>query len=174
MFEVGSRVIYKANGVCIISEIRRAKMSELSQEKDYYILKPINDPNYTIYVPVDNEALTSQMKEILSSDEIIALIKNMPNEQMEWIEDNKQRNECFKNILMSGSRKELIRMVKAIYNRKQEQTAIGKKLYAADENAMKKAEKVLFDEFATVLNIKQEEVLPFIIGQLECGEKEGA
>ena len=36
------------------------------------------------------------------------------------------------------------------------------------------AEKILFDEFATVLDIKQEDVLPFIIGQLECGEKEGA
>ena len=149
-------------------------MSELSAEKDYYILKPVNDPNFTIYVPTDNEALTSQMREILTADEIISLIKSMPDENMEWIDDNKRRSECFKNIFSSGSRSDLIKMAKVIYNRKMEQTAAGKKLYAADENAMKKAEKILFDEFATVLDIKQEDVLPFIIGQLECGEKEGA
>ena len=171
MFDVGTKVLYKTSGVCTVTEIKKAKISELSGEKVYYILKPINDPNFTIYVPTDNEALTSQMREILTADEIIALIKSMPHEDTEWISDSKQRSDLFRKILIGGDRKELMKMTKTIHRKRQELAEIGKKLYAADESALKKAERVLFDEFALVLKIRQEDVIPFIIGQIECEQK---
>jgi CarD family transcriptional regulator len=49
----------------------------------------------------------------------------------------------------------------------------GKKLRVSDERFLKDAEKVLYDEFAHVLDIKREEVLPFIFEQIETVRKQG-
>ena len=40
-------------------------------------------------------------------------------------------------------------------------------MHAADENFLKEAESVLYEEFAYVLNIRREEVLPFIQHEIE-------
>ena len=48
----------------------------------------------------------------------------------------------------------------------------GKKLYVGDEKIMSEAQRLLHEEFALVLNIKVDEVLPFILGELEPTEKE--
>ena len=72
---------------------------------------------------------------------------------MEWISDNRARSERFKEILARADRRELMHMTKTIYLRKEEMTAQGKKIFLSDENAMARAEKVIFDEFEIVLDI---------------------
>lgn len=47
------------------------------------------------------------------------------------------------------------------------QAAKGKKLYKNDEKVMKEAEKMLYEEFAHVLDIRPDQVLPFIMQQIE-------
>ena len=54
-----------------------------------------------------------------------------------------------------------------MYFKQQELTAAGKKLHAADERIMKEAEKLLYDEFSVVFDIRPEEVLPLIMKRLE-------
>ena len=49
----------------------------------------------------------------------------------------------------------------------EEQAAKGKKLYKNDEKVMKEAEKMLYEEFAHVLDIRPDQVLPFIMQQVE-------
>ena len=38
---------------------------------------------------------------------------------------------------------------------------------------MKEAEKMLYEEFAYVLNIRKDQVLPFILNQVQVAEKDG-
>ena len=91
---------------------------------------------------------------------------------MIWIENENQRKEAYREIIARGDRTELVKMIKTLYLHQQQRQAIGKKLHIADERFFKEAEKMLYDEFALVLNIKQEEVLPFILEQIELNEKE--
>lgn len=42
----------------------------------------------------------------------------------------------------------------------------------SDERFLKEAEKMLYDEFALVLNIREDEVLPFIMKQIDIEEKQ--
>ena len=63
-------------------------------------------------------------------------------------------------------------MIKALYYHQQEQHAKGRRLHTADEHFFREAEKLLYDEFALVLHIKPEQVLPFIMEQVEIQEKE--
>ena len=62
---------------------------------------------------------------------------------------------------------ELIQMIKALYFHKQKREADGKNLYLSDERFFKEAERILYDEFQYVLNIKREELLPFIFQKIE-------
>ena len=61
--------------------------------------------------------------------------------------------------------------VRALYLRKQRQEAAGRKFHVADEHFLHDAEKILYDEFAHVLQIKRDQVLPFILEQIEVQTK---
>ena len=93
---------------------------------------------------------------------------------MLWIEDEKERKVVYKEILERGDRKELVGMIKALHLHEQKQKEKGRKLHMADERFFKTAEKVLYDEFALVLNIQPEQVLPFIMQQIHLEEKQAA
>ncbi|MEE1353694.1 MAG: CarD family transcriptional regulator [Acutalibacteraceae bacterium] len=165
MLEVNSYVMYGGNGVCLVADRRKEKFA--GQWKEYYILKPVNNEDSTLYVPTDNEKLLSKMKDVLSYDEIMDIIHSLPKENIDWVEDNKEREAMYDEIFSSGDRRELLLLVKSLYKHKQERKAEGKKLWTIDENAMKRAEKLVYEEFATVLNIEAEEVVPFIEEELE-------
>ena len=166
MFSIGSNVIYGSNGVYKIEDIREE--SFCGEKRMYYVLSQLERKGHDkVFVPTDNEKLVSQMKKLLSEDEIYELVRSVPSEPMEWISDNRARSERFKEILARADRRELMHMTKTIYLRKEEMTAQGKKIFLSDENAMARAEKVIFDEFALVLDIEREEIIPFIMEQLQ-------
>ncbi|MDR3287938.1 MAG: CarD family transcriptional regulator [Peptococcaceae bacterium] len=169
MYKVMDTVLYGMHGVCIIIEIAERTLGEKSVE--YYILRPVYDPRSTIFIPVGSEALTARMRRILSIGEIYALVKTMPDESTIWIDNDNLRGERYRKILSYADQAELVRLIKTLYLHQQTQKEKGKKLHAADARFMKDAEKILFEEFAYVLNIQREQVLPFILEQLPAAEK---
>ena len=91
---------------------------------------------------------------------------------MIWIDDDTQRYETYHAILQSGDRTQLVQLIKTLYLHQQERREQKKKLHSADEKFMKEAEHLLYEEFAYVLNIKREQVVPFITEQIEIEEKQ--
>ena len=168
-FEVGNTVIYGIHGVCQITEITKKEF--MGALADYYCLTPLNDKRSTVYIPCDNERLTDKIKRIMSADEIYSLINTMRNEEDIWIDDPHERKKRYSEIVGSGDRHALVRLIKTLYNRREKQTACGKKLHLADEGFLRDAEKLLYDEFAHVLSITKDQVLPFICEQIEISEK---
>lgn len=169
MHKINDMVIYGTEGICRITDITVQDMH--GGKVEYYVLKPMGDGNSTIFVPTGNEALASKMRRILSAEEIYALIRTMTGESMEWIENENMRKQRCKEILAEGDRMELVRMIKAIYLHGEERKNMGKKLHLSDERFMKDAEKLLYEEFAHVLNIQKDEVVPFIMEQISVTEK---
>lgn len=164
MFNVNDTILYGTHGICKITDITEQKFNGSTNK--YYILQPLHNTSSTIYVPMDNEKLIAKMRRILSEEEIYELIKAMPDKNGAWIENKNERNEYFRSILSNGDRAEIIKLIKIIYQHKEELKAIGKKLHASDEQFFKEAEKVIYDEFALVLNIRYDQVLPFIVDQI--------
>lgn len=163
MFAINDTILYGTHGICRIADIVKEPFA--GAKGNFYILNPVQNPSSTIYVPVDNEKLTSRMRSILSEEEIYSLLKTMPDEEP-WIENKNDRAARFRTILNSGNRAEILSLIKTIYKHREELKANGKKLHAADESTFKEAEKVIYDEFALVLNIKRDQVIPFIIEQM--------
>lgn len=169
-YQVNDMVIYGTAGVCRITDISEQSFGE--QQVRYYILQPVYDSNSTVFVPVGNESLTSKMHRILSAEEIYDLIRTMPEEDPNWTDNEAVRRENYKDIIRSGDRREIIRMIKALYSRQQKLLQNGKKkLHASDERFLKEAERMLHEEFAHVLNIQRDQVLPFILEQIQVETK---
>lgn len=165
MLELNSYVIYGDNGVCLVADKRKEKFAGVIRE--YYILKPQGNEGSTLFVPTDNEELLSKMRSILSKKEILDIIHSLPGDEIPWEEDNKVRGEYYAEVFERGDRRELLLLIKALYTHKNVRKEEGKKLWTIDENAMKHAESLVYEEFATVLGIRPEEVVDFIGAEIE-------
>lgn len=169
MYSKNDTVLYGSQGICRIEDITEKEMGGKTIE--YYVLKPIENSHATIYVPTQNEMLVSKMKKILSVKEIYQLIQAMPNEELIWIEGDNKRRDAYREILKSGDRKMLIQLIRTLFLRQQELKSKKRKLHANDEKILREAENILHEEFAYVLNINKDEVVPFIFQQIEVTEK---
>ena len=162
MHKIGERVIYGANGVMQIVDIREEMIADT--KKTYYVLvSPNSSADAHTFVPVDNERLVSSMRPLLTKEEamdMIHRIKSIP--EAEWQSDNRSRSESFRAIIESGDREGMIAVIKAVYENGLKRQEEGKKNFLADESLMKKAERVLYSELALVLEIPEDEVSDFI------------
>ena len=57
MFEIGDYVLNATNGICKISEIVELDMSGDKQLKSYFLLRPVEEENDRVYIPVDTSLL---------------------------------------------------------------------------------------------------------------------
>jgi CarD family transcriptional regulator len=169
VYGVNDTVLYKAHGVCRITAITEKEINGRSQE--YFVLKPVFDDKSTIFLPVQNKKTSERMRRVLSADEIYSLIKAMPNERTIWIDNESDRKQQYKKIIAGGDRTALVSLIKTLYLHQQEQRVIGKKFHVSDENFMKDAEKMLYEEFAHVLDINRDQVLPFILELVDFTEQ---
>ncbi|MBQ9956816.1 MAG: CarD family transcriptional regulator [Ruminococcus sp.] len=160
MFKPEDIVVYSTYGVCRVDAVEERDFTG-SAEK-YYILRPVGDSRNTFYVPVANENLTRLMRKVLTREEIQELINIMPDDNYIWIEDEFRRKEEYRRIIRDGDRAELVKLIKTLYIHRKERSELKKKLHSADEHFLKEAENLLHDEFAYVLGIKREEVIPYI------------
>lgn len=168
MCQIRDMILYGTHGVCEIVEI--AEKEFMGQKREYYVLKPLSDEGATLFVPVGSEKAESKMRRILSEEEIYELIRNMPYEEANWIDNENARKENYRRIIAGGDRSELIQMIKALYFQKKKREEAGKRLYLSDERFFHEAERILYEEFQYVLNIEREELLPLIFDEIQKSE----
>ena len=165
MFSVGDTVSYGTQGICTIKEISEVEMGKVKNK--YYILVPVYDQKATIYVPTDNQKLVSNMRKLLSPAQINQLIDEAANEPMVWIENELARKEHCLAVIKNGNRTELMRLIHMLYLKREELKNSKKHFHISDERFLRDAEKLLHDEFAYILGIKQDEVSNYILDRIK-------
>jgi CarD family transcriptional regulator len=160
MFKVNDAVVYAAYGVCEVKAIEKRDLT--GEEVEYYVLQPVGDTKNKFYVPTDRGTLREKMRKVLSREDTDMLISSMSGEKDIWIDDDIRRKEEYRRIIDKGERHELVRLVRTLYLRRKALAAKGKKLHANDERFLSTAENLLSEEFAFVLGIPREEVVPYI------------
>lgn len=168
MFEVGEKVVYGSCGACEITGITEKKIGR--ETFSYYCLKSLTNECNTVFVPLNNQALVSKMQKILNFDELCALIKTSSLEEPIWVFDDKERKDRFRSILSSGNRMDIIKMIKGLSLEEKKRKSEGKKLRSSDEIFFKKAQNYLFGEFSNALNLKPNQVIPLLFGQIKPGD----
>ena len=160
MYKIGSIVVYGTEGLCKICDITERTFGKETSE--YYVLSPLSNEAETVFVPKNNEKVLKRMRPILSKERASELLEAAPSEYGVWVENDRERQQMYKQILLCGSSEDLLMMTRALYLHQIELLERGRKLHAADERFLKEAEKMLFEELAYVFNITVAEVLPLI------------
>ena len=165
MFKVNDVVVYGSQGVCEIIGIDERKIDGVS--RTYFVLKPKDDRGATCYIPTWNEKALAKMRKVMTKQEVDALIDSMPSKSPNWIANEKDRKESYKNILASRDQAAIISMVQALFSHKKEREAEGKRLHMSDEHFMKEAEQLLYHEWQYVLNLDKAGLMDYIFERLD-------
>ena len=160
MYKIGDYVIYGTNGVCEIEDITEKPFEGAPRDKVYYVLLVVNTGS-RMYVPL--ELGNAKMRKVMNKAEAQSLIKQIPNIKPLELDDDKQVEETYKEILHSNECTDLIRLIKCIHNRKVERLEQKKQVTSTDRKYMELAEDALYLELGTALGIKKSEVLPIIL-----------
>lgn len=169
MFDKGSLIVYGGEGVCRIDDIICQSFGGQQQEKQYYVLVPVRSASSKLYVPVDNEKLTSRIMTLLDFEEIKSLIDEC--EPFEWISDNKQRGKLYKEIFASYDRKAIFSLAKLLESAKSGEIECVKKLYVLDDDAIRRVSQILYAELSYSVELSPDEVLPIVAGKIELKKK---
>ncbi len=168
MLKLNEMVMYGTTGVCIVEKIEERKIGR--DIKSYYVLKPVAQASATVLLPADNEKLLSKAREVLTADEVMAIIGAVNKETDIWVESDGERKLKFGEIMSSGDRKAFLLLLRTLYNRQRFLSTKGKRLHLSDERFLKESQRLVYDEFSIALNISFEDIGAFIRKELKMAD----
>ena len=166
LFAAGDYVIYGRAGICQVKGVTTMEMEGVPKDRLYYVLRPDSKSDGTIYTPVDN--MKQVLRPIMTRKEAEDLISSLPEIEELKIDNEKLREEKYKECMRSCDGTELFRIIKTIYTRRNNRIKCGKRVTAVDERYMKLAEDNLYSELSMLLGVPKERMVSYIsdrIGQ---------
>ena len=165
MYQAGDWVVYGIHGVCRV--IGTEKQLVNRKRTQYLVLEPLSQAESRFYLPMENPAALAKLKAVLSRDELTSLICSEEVRQDVWIQEENRRKQYYRELICSGDRIALLKMVSTLYRYKSEQLASGRKFHQSDDNFLRDAEKLLASEIALVMELPQEGARNYLREQLQ-------
>ena len=156
-YEIGDLVSKPVIGICKVESTVYLDLTGSKNEKQYYLIKPIEDEKEKIYVPVSNA--DSSLRLCLTKEEAWNLIKRIPEIPTAWINNEKMREA-------------LVAVIKMIYQRKQKRLAQGKKCTSTDTRYFQIAENLLYMELGVAIGKPKQEICDTIIDYIDQSKLE--
>lgn len=156
LFNIGDIIIYGAQGVCRIDSCETKQIGK--QAERYYVLKPLFNESTAVFVPMENKQLTAKMQSALTKPQAKELVEKISRIDTVKASDENQKREQYKAILSSGDREKLISLIKTIRLERDVRRQSNKKLNINDEQTLRKAELLLYNELAFALGCEADEV----------------
>ena len=128
----------------------------MEEGKRYYVLHPIEDTKLKISAPVDNGKIN--MLELLNRQEAEEIIGLFEYPGASWIDINSKRNEIYSEVMKTGNRKEISRIVNTLIRKKYKTENAGKKFHERDQRLLSCAKNILFAELAIALDTTNEDI----------------
>ena len=160
LFHIGEYIVHGRNGVCRVEDITHIDVSGADKERLYYKLIPIKSEESKIFYPVDSDRVVT--RSVVSKKEVEEIVSNIKEIKPMWIDNDRQREAKYKEAINSCNCRQLICIIKTLYERNKERMAQGKKATFVDDRYLKEAKENLHDEFAIALGTDKEEVEEYI------------
>ncbi|MCR5303637.1 MAG: CarD family transcriptional regulator [Lachnospiraceae bacterium] len=167
-FDIGDLVVYGTKGVCRVKNISEMKAPS-GTVRDYYTLEPLFLSDSTIYSPVDNTKVI--MRQVVTREYAMELIDDIPNIEILQIKDDKQREAALHDSVATCDLRELVKIIKTLYDRRKQREAVGKKATSVDEKYLKIAENNLYSELSIPLEIPMDEMEEYITSRINNKKK---
>lgn len=159
MYKIGDYVVHKQY-VCKITDI----IKKFFNNVDYYNLITINDESLAIKIPVNRDDLLRPVMNKLEAEE---LIKKIPGIELIKIENDRNIDYVYKELISTGNREDLIKIIKTAYTRNEHRKENGKKVGEKDLSFLDTAEKILYGEMSIALNKTFDETKDYVIKKVE-------
>lgn len=163
MFAKGDYVVHGNNGVCRVEDIQTMDAGNQGK-RTYYMLIPVYSEGSRVFVPVDSKKVVT--RSVMTKEEAMQLMKEWDVIETFWIENDKKREEIYKEALRSCDSREWVRLIKTSYQRNQARLKCGKKATTSDERYLHMAEENLFGELAIPLEMTKGEAEDYFISQV--------
>lgn len=160
-YEIGDLVSKPVTGICKIEDILYLNPQDERNNKLYYLMKPIEDEKEKIYVPVSNA--DSRLRLCMTKKMAWNLIKRIPEIPTAWVNNEKMREQNYKEAVKANEPEALVSIIKMIYQRNQKRLAQGKKCTATDARYFQTAENLLYMELGVALGKSKQEICETII-----------
>ena len=160
MFEKDQLIMCGGHGVCRVVSITDNPVDRRDKVRKYYVLEPLFEKASTIYTPVDNDKVMMRM--VMTKEEAEELTKRVTEIDTVWIQEEKNREQMYKEAIRTYDCRSLVQVIKTLYMRKQNRIQEGKKVLSSDEQYLRKAEELLYSEMSVALSIPREEVETYI------------
>lgn len=147
MFNVGDVIVYGVHGLSRIDDICEKTID--NETKKYYVIHPLDQSNLTISVPVDNDKIV--MKKIMNGHEAQKLLQTFQEPGIPWIEDARVRAKQFQELVKSGNREAIAKLVNTLMRKEAEYKLQNKKMYDQDQKMLNTVQNILFKELAMSL-----------------------
>ncbi len=158
-------IVYGNHGVCKVEDVGTLSISMADKQKQYYTLRPVYQRESVIYAPVDNNKTI--MRFVLSKEEVEDLIQDIPNIESVWIGNEREREVQYRAALQTCDCRELVKIIKTLYQRKKLRIQDGKKVTVVDEKYFRQAEEQLYGELAFALEMPKDEVGAYITDSIQ-------
>ena len=159
-------MIYGRVGICRVKGVTTMEMPGVPGDRLNYVLSPNGKSNGTIYTPVDG--MKQVLRPVMTKEEAENLIDSLPEIEELSIDNEKLREEKYKECMRTCDGTELFRIIKTIYSRKRKRLKSGKRVTAVDERYMKLAEDNLYSELSLLLGVPKEKMVSYISEKIDA------
>ncbi|MDQ1003044.1 CarD family transcriptional regulator [Neobacillus niacini] len=160
MYNIGDLVIYSAHGICEIDDICDKTVSGIT--RSYYVLHPMDNKHHlTISIPVDNELVA--ILDLIQKEEAQEILESFKYPGVEWNEKPNLRLHLYSDLLNTGERKEIAKVINTLMRKKIEAELRGKKQNEQDRKLLTNPQNILFKELALSLNTTYEVINEMVI-----------
>lgn len=160
MLKVGQTVMYRRS-VCKVQEL----IEKFREDQDYFKLAAWYDPSLVIHVP--RVSIPDTCRPLLTQHEAEQLIDAIPT--IDHIEsEDKILESVYKELLNSDDHEDLVKIIKTTYMRSEDKVKKGLKRSEKDKEYFRKAEEVLYNELAVVLDKSIAETRDYVVQRMSA------
>lgn len=158
MLNIDEKVVDKKGQIFYISEIVKKDFG--TGEKSYYCLLPFYKENFTnnymSFIPV--EGSENLIRPIFTKEESLKLIDSLKDIESYGEIPPRNRKSYFEDVLATGGKYEACRIIKTLYEYREEKALINKTLTDYENKLLKDLNKIVIEELATSLEVDINEV----------------
>lgn len=160
MFDKGTMLVHPTYGVCEVVHVGKIDMKNVKDERIYYTLIPLYDSKSKLFIPTDSDG--AGLRPVMTKENALKLVARLPEMEPITVQNEKEREKVFKELIRSGNYEDISRIIKTLYLRKQARLTAGKKAVSLDEKYLFIAREQLYGELAVSLGIEKNGVEEYI------------
>lgn len=164
MFAVGDYVVHGNSGVCRVEAVQTMDGIGTDKKRKYYTLVPVYSSGSKLFVPTDSTRVVT--RSVMTKQEAQRLLREWNEIETLWVDNDKKREEIYKEALRSCDTRQWVKLIKTSYQRNQARMKRGKKATTSDERYLHMAEDNLFGELAIPLEMTKGEAQLYFIKQI--------